>query len=224
MPEIRSARRPPHVDLGRAPYFVTSRTFESRTLFRGAFGEAAVTQLLADRQRYGFLLLAYAFMPDHAHFVIVPAHGHTISTTMRVVKGGIARQINIAMGAKGAVWQDGFYDKVARTMEQLNAYIEYTHRNPVVAGLVSREAEYALSSADGRCMSDYQRFLNEPFELESETTRARKPALQGGRSGAGSRERGSFGLDTGTARAGKPTLRGEMEKAVRPGENQKGIS
>jgi len=116
-----------------------------------------------------FLLLAYAFMPDHAHFVIVPADGHTISTTMRVVKGGIARQINVAMGAKGPVWQDGFYDKVARTMEHLNAYIEYTHRNPVVAGLVSREAEYALSSADGRCMSDYQRFLNEPFELESET-------------------------------------------------------
>ncbi len=207
MPEIRSARRPPHVDLGRAPYFVTSRTFESRTLFRGAFGEAAVTRLLADRQRYGFLLLAYAFMPDHAHFVIVPAHGHTISTTMRVVKGGIARQINIAMGAKGAVWQDGFYDKVARTMEQLNAYIEYTHRNPVVAGLVSREAEYALSSADGRCMGDYERFLNEPFVANTSPARAGKPTLRGERGGVGSGGRTNIAPESGTARAEKPALR-----------------
>ena len=99
------------------------------------------------------------------------------------------------MGAKGAVWQDGFYDKVARTMEQLNAYIEYTHRNPVVAGLASRKDEYALSSADGRCMSDYQRFANEPFVA-----------------------------NTSAARAEKPTPRGEMEEAVRPAENQKGIS
>ena len=61
-------------------------------------------------------------------------------------------------------------------MDQLNAYIEYTHRNPVAAGLMSREAEYALSSADRSCMSDYQRFLNEPFVPKSETARPGKPA------------------------------------------------
>lgn len=178
MPDLRSSRRPPHVDLGRTAYFTTTRTVGSQPLFRGAIGALAVEQLLSDRDRYGFLLLAYAFMPDHAHFVIVPAEGHSVSTTMRVVKGGIARRVNVATDGKGSIWQGGFYDKVARTMDQLNAYIEYTHRNPVAAGLVSREAEYALSSADGSCMSDYQRFLNEPFVPESGTARAGKPALQ----------------------------------------------
>ncbi len=178
MPNLRSSRRPPHVDLGRAPYFTTTRTAGSRPLFDGAIGVLAVEQLLCDRDRYGFLMLAYAFMPDHAHFVIVPADGYTISATMRIVKGGIARRLNLETGSKGSLWQEGFYDKVARTMEQLNAYIEYTHRNPVAAGFVPREEEYALSSAGGRCMTDYQRFLDEAFEPDTRTARAEKPALQ----------------------------------------------
>ena len=216
MPEARSARRPPHADLGRAPYFVTSRTFESRTIFQGTIGALAVEQLQAERVRYGFLLLAYAFMPDHAHFVIVPAQGHTISTTMRVVKGGIARQINIEMGARGAVWQDGFYDKVARTIEQLNAYIEYTHRNPVAAGLVAREGEYALSSADGRCMDDYQRFLDEPFVESTGPARAGKPTLQGETDGGSPAASRDFAPETETARERRDVdPRGNVDVAPR---------
>ena len=178
MPEFRGARRPPHFDLGRAPYFVTARTLHSRPLFREELGEIAVHQLLSDRDRYGFLLLAYAFMPDHAHFVIVPANGRTISSTMRVVKGGIARRLNMARGGKGSIWQEGFYEKVARTMAQLNAYITYTHRNPVAAGLVSRDEEYALSSAAAGCVEDYQRFVNEPVVASPSHARAEKPAPQ----------------------------------------------
>ncbi|MBI5289232.1 MAG: transposase [Chloroflexi bacterium] len=177
----RGARRPPHVDLDRAVYFVSTRIAESRRLFVGDAGKAAVGQLLADRDRYGFLLFAYAFMPDHAHFVLVPAEGHTISSTMRIVKGGIARRVNQLTGAKGTIWQEGFYDKVAHTIDQLNAYIEYTHRNPVTAGIVSRERDYALSSAEGSCLRDYQRFLNEPFEPQSDSARAFQPAPRDGR-------------------------------------------
>ena len=216
MPDVRSARRPRHVDLGRAPYFVTSRTFASRTIFQGTIGALAVEQLQAERDRYGFLLLAYTFMPDHAHFVIVPAEGHTISATMRVVKGGIARAINIETGAKGAVWQNGFYDRVARTTEQLNAYVEYTHRNPVAAGLVSRNEEYALSSADGRCMEDYQRFLNEPFVARTNRARAGKPTLLGETDGGSPAASRDFAPETETARERRDVdPRGNVDVAPR---------
>lgn len=178
MSDRRGARRPPHFDLGRTPYFATTRVADSHSLVGEEFGEIAVQQLLGDRDRYGFLLLAYVFMPDHAHFVIVPADGHTISSTMRVVKGGIARRLNLAMGIRGSIWQAGFYDKVAHTLGQLNAHIEYTHGNPAAAGLVSRDEHYPFSSEDGSCLADYQRFLNEPFVPDAPTARAEKPALQ----------------------------------------------
>ena len=84
---------------------------------------------------------------------------------MRIVKGSIARRVNEHLARKGSIWQEGFYDKAARSIEQLNAYIEYTHRNPVDAGLVRRDVEYAYSSADGRCMADYQRFFDGEVEL-----------------------------------------------------------
>ena len=156
----RGSKRPPHVDLDRTPYFVSTRVARSELVFLGELAEAARAQLLADRDRYGFRLLAYTFMPDHAHFVIVPAEGRTISATMRIVKGGIARRVNETRGTTGQVWQEGFFDKMARTMEQLNAYIEYMHNNPVKALMVSRAEEYSFSSASGDCMKDYQEFLN----------------------------------------------------------------
>src|SRR2546430_2176233 len=127
MTAIPSARRPPHFDQGRIPYFATTRTVRSRAVFAGSSAAVALEALLDDRDRYGFLLLAFASMPDHAHFVIVPSGKHTISSTMRIVKGSIARRVNEHLARKGSIWQEGFYDKAARSIEQLNAYIEYTH-------------------------------------------------------------------------------------------------
>ena len=204
----RGAKRPPHVEVENTPYFVSTRIAGSRQLFVGEVGQAAVDQLLADRERYGFLLMAYAFMPDHAHFVIVPASGHDISATMRVVKGGIARRVNLLCRSKGTIWQEGFYDKMARTMEQLNAYIEYTHQNPVAAGLVEAKAEYPLSSANGNCIEDYQRFLNEPDPPGSGSARAEKPALRGTTDGCATDADELATQESSSARAGKPALRG----------------
>ena len=79
---------------------------------------------------------------------------------MRVIKDSIAHRVNELRGTSGSVWQEGFFDKMARTMEQLNAYIEYTHNNPVKALMLSRAEDYSFSSANGDCMKDYQEFLN----------------------------------------------------------------
>ena len=134
--------RPQHADLGEVPYFVTTRTHRSRNVFVARGAEVAVAERLTVRARHGFLLTAYAFMPDHAHFVIVPAGGYTISQTMRAVKGAIARRTNAELGTDGAVWQDGFSDDVAFTARKLNTYIEYVHANPVEAGIVKDAATY----------------------------------------------------------------------------------
>jgi len=142
------------------PYFVTSRTRSSRPVFRGEIASLAIEQLLADRDRYGFLLPAFVFMPDHAHFVIVPDPSYSISDTMRVIKGSIARCINRS-GGGGPVWQEGFYERAPRTRAELNSYIEYIHHNPVTAGMVERDEDYAYSSARDLSLVDYQRFFEE---------------------------------------------------------------
>lgn len=136
----------------------------SKRVFVGDVARVAQDELKALRAAYGFLLLAYVFMPDHAHFVIVPAGDYTIAQTMRLVKGGIARRVNAVLGQSGKLWQEGFFEYAPRTREQLNAYIEYVHANPVKAGTVNMAESFAYSSADGSCMRDYQAF----FEAERE--------------------------------------------------------
>jgi REP element-mobilizing transposase RayT len=155
----RTLRRPPHADMGATAYFVSTRTADHARLFVGEYGEAAVRELKAARAQYGFSLLAYCFMPDHAHFVIVPAEGYSISQTMRVIKGSIGRRINKLRNDDSPVWQEGFFDKVVFTREQLNAYIEYTEQNPMKAGLAAGAALYEFSSAEGSCHPDYAAFL-----------------------------------------------------------------
>jgi REP element-mobilizing transposase RayT len=116
-------------------------------------------ELLRLRAKYEFLLLAFVFMPDHAHFVVAPAKGFSIGRTMRIVKGTIARRINVVGGIRGSVWQTGFFGKVPSTLDDLNSFIRYTHENPVRAGLVESVSDYPYSSADGRCSADYDAFL-----------------------------------------------------------------
>ena len=118
-----------------------------------------MSELRAVRAANSFLLLAFALMPDHAHFVIAPTDGYTVSQTMRAIKGAIARRVNLELGRKGPIWQRGYYDRVAHTREELTAYIAYTHRNPVAAGIVAIEKAYAYSSARGQCDDDYSAFF-----------------------------------------------------------------
>ena len=98
-------------------------------------------------------------MPDHAHFVIVPSEPYTISQTMRIVKGAIARRINASVGSAGRIWQEGFFDEVPQSIDELNRFVEYVHNNPVKAGLSQGAAAYSFSSASGQCMDDYRAFL-----------------------------------------------------------------
>lgn len=152
-------RRPPHAESVGAPFFVSTRKIGSRRIFAGAIAREAIEELLRLRAKYEFLLLAFVFMPDHAHFVIVPAVGFSISQTMRIVKGSIARRMNVVAGLRGPVWQTGFFDRVPPTLDDLNSFIRYTIANPVRAGLVESVSDYPYSSADGSCIADYEAFL-----------------------------------------------------------------
>jgi REP element-mobilizing transposase RayT len=157
--ESRGLRRPHHEDLGETAYFVTTRCHRSQFLLTGAAADVAVEELFALRERYGFRVLSFVFMSNHAHFVIVPAGGYTISQTMRLIKGAIAHRVNALSQRQGPVWQDGFRDNVPATLDELNSYIRYIEDNPVKAGLCASPSAFRYSSANGRCVADYEWFL-----------------------------------------------------------------
>lgn len=158
-------RRPLRADFGRTPYFVSTRVHGHRPVFVGDTGWIATQELKRLRKQYGFLLLSFVFMPDHAHFVIVPAGTHTISSTMRLVKGRVAPTTNRLLNREGKLWQEGFWDEAPRSIERLNAYIDYVHANPTKAGLSAAAESYPFSSAgDADCLADYHAFFDSERE------------------------------------------------------------
>jgi REP element-mobilizing transposase RayT len=103
-------------------------------------------------------------MPDHAHLVIVPGEGRTVSAVVRIIKGGISRRINALEGRTGKLWQEGFFDKVPRDRDALNEFIRYVEDNPVAASLAPKSEDYEFSSARGQCREEYYAFVEGRME------------------------------------------------------------
>jgi len=67
---------------------------------------------------------------------------------MRWLKGRTSRIANRVLGRSGgAVWQDESYDHWIRSSRELEEIIRYVEGNPVNAGLVCAEEQWAWSSA-----------------------------------------------------------------------------
>jgi putative transposase len=119
-------------------------------------------------RRQGFLLLAYVFMPEHAHLVVVPweAEAGTVSELLYAIKRPMSYRVKVAMEAKRdprlgelmvrerpgkmafRFWQEGpGHDRNLRDVEALGEAIAYAHLNPVKRGLCTKPEEWRWSSA-----------------------------------------------------------------------------
>ena len=54
--------------------------------------------------------------------------------------------VNERPAGGGELWQPKFLDRALRTVKEYNEEVEYLHRNPVRAGLVSRPEDWRWSS------------------------------------------------------------------------------
>ncbi|HWO73538.1 MAG TPA: transposase [Dehalococcoidia bacterium] len=128
-------------------YHVVSVTRQRRPLFRDGNRAEILQETIRNMSRSGrAYILAYAILPDHFHLLVAPRSG-SISDVMKSIKGYTVKRINEMEGRRGAIWQEGFYDRVIRDEEQLRLTLEYIHRNPVEAGLADRQDAYRFSSA-----------------------------------------------------------------------------
>ncbi len=99
-----------------------------------------------DGQRYG--LRAWVVMPNHAHVVVWPMPGHTLSDILHSWKSYTSHQINKLLPAKVVpFWQSESYEHLIRDDDDLHRCCHYTLANPVNAGLCAEPHVWPWSSA-----------------------------------------------------------------------------
>ena len=128
-------------------YFVTTVTDERRPVFQDRkLGRFLLITLAYYRMVFDFEVYGYCIMPDHLHAIIRPGSGFNLSFIMKMVKGSFARKINKLAGAKGSVWQAGFFEEAIRNDSQLTNQLNYIHANPIKGALVPSIEKYEFSS------------------------------------------------------------------------------
>ena len=126
--------------------FVTVNLLRSRTNLQEKDFERLAASLVRLRQKCGFLLTAWVFLPDHWHLIIYPPHPLTISEVLKAVKVSSMIPINFMRGETGELWQGRFFDRALRTVKEHHETVEYIHLNPVRRGLVRNAADWKWSS------------------------------------------------------------------------------
>ncbi|MBZ5565037.1 MAG: transposase [Acidobacteriia bacterium] len=127
-------------------FFVTCNVLPTRTVFTEP--EFVILAKVFDRvrERRGFLLTGYAFMPDHWHGILFPAPGDSLPRLMGALKIASNRDINRSRHARGEFWQLRYFDHAIRTVKEYQDTLRYIHFNPVTKGLVRRPDDWAWSS------------------------------------------------------------------------------
>jgi putative transposase len=143
MADVSRLRRP--FASGRI-FFVTCNLLRSRTAFTE--GEFAMLAGVFNRvrERRGFLLSGYVFMPDHWHGLIFPAATDTLPRLMGALKIASNRALNRSRHTRGDLWQLRYYDRALRTVKEYRDALQYMHFNPVKKGLVDKPGDWPWSS------------------------------------------------------------------------------
>jgi len=86
-------------------------------------------------------VLVYCFMPDHVHIVLIAhAEDADLARYVRLAKQRSGFAFTRATGRR--LWQESYFDRTIRRVEELPALVEYIVRNPLRAGLVAEPADY----------------------------------------------------------------------------------
>jgi putative transposase len=123
----------------------------------------------AAREKHGFALWAYVFMPNHVHLIIHPQRdSYSISKILRDIKEPVAQllmshlrkeapwDLKKLMARQGnreiqRLWQaGGGFDRNLIEWNQIDEKIVYVELNPVRRGLAKESSDWTWSSARAR--------------------------------------------------------------------------
>jgi putative transposase len=156
----------PHRVHNFGTYFITTQSFEHRSIFQNtALADLLIETLLHYRTDGKYLLHDFVIMPDHLHVVLTPVE-ITVERAVQFIKGGFSHSARQQGFGSLEIWQKGFTDHRIRDGNDYEVHVAYVRMNPVRAGLCAAPEQYVLSSASG------------PFALD-EVPQRLKPELVG---------------------------------------------
>jgi REP-associated tyrosine transposase len=122
--------------------------------------------LNAARERHGFWLWAYVFMPDHVHLILYPFRTeYDMAAILKGIKQPVGDRAIAFLEAENSPWlarltrrrgsrseslfwqSGGGYDRNITCPRTLLRMIDYTHENPVRKKLASAAQDWEWSSA-----------------------------------------------------------------------------
>jgi putative transposase len=134
-----------HATNNAQTYFVTSKTWESRALFRAEPWARLFFKTLLVYQGEAYLLHEFVLMPDHFHLLVTPLD--SLEHAVQMIKGGFSYRAKRELGSNVEIWQRGFSDHRIRDFEDYERHVHYIHLNPVKKHLCGDPSEYRYSSA-----------------------------------------------------------------------------
>jgi REP element-mobilizing transposase RayT len=145
-----------HINLEGYAYFVTTNVYHRQKIFSNPkIGDIVLSAIFFLRDKGYYRLYSFVIMPEHLHLIILPQNKRTVSQIMHRLKSYTAKKINNLLGRSGKIWQDGFYERIIRSQDDLREKATYMENNPVRKNLVAEPEEYSYSSGHNREKMDY---------------------------------------------------------------------
>jgi len=128
-----------------ATYHVYCRVARGEFVFANRSDTDLFLETLCDvRDRDGLSILAWCLMTNHYHLVLKTG-SVPLWRTMARLQRTVAKEHNRRRRYLGRLWQSRYRARLIDSNEYFGQVVAYVHLNPVVAGLVSDPASYALS-------------------------------------------------------------------------------
>jgi putative transposase len=144
--EVNTVRpRREHATSNGQTYFVTSRTAESRELFRKEEWAKLFVDVLYHYRGDAYDLHGFVVMPDHFHVLITPKT--SLEKAAQFIKGGFSFRAKKELGTKLEIWQRGFSNHRIRDVQDYGIHRKYILNNPVKKHLCANADRYPYSSA-----------------------------------------------------------------------------
>ena len=143
----RRPRLDPSLYIGLRRYFLTFCCARRHPWFASKDVVAlASQQIFNTAQRFDVAVIAYCFMPDHAH-LLIEACTDAADAARFVHQAKQRSGFACAQIWGGPLWQPSYYDRILRDEDATLAVARYIVENPVRAGLVASPRDYPFSGS-----------------------------------------------------------------------------
>ncbi len=115
--------------LGHAEEKLLDNGYGSCILQYAEFRQIIILSLRYYSQQF-YDMVAFVIMPNHLHALLRFYTGTKTEKILHSIKSYTAHKINMKLHHTGSIWMKEYFDRIVRSEENLQKYIEYIENNP----------------------------------------------------------------------------------------------